>query len=218
MGIDPRKRARQLAKKAAKSAAARKQRARESEDMGRRNSLVANWPVHQSYVPENLFEMGLGNVLISRRMGNQFAVGVFLVDTGCLGVKDAFLKILSGTECENTLDHFEEREPLAPVKPEYARKLIESAVEYALDLGFPAHKDYHLTKVIFGDIDADACETIFEFGKNGKPFYCSCPSETRARREQIINTLAQRFGPEGFKFAVGIGDADDPDEFDAIEE
>ena len=212
-----------MAKKLARKAAKRKGRLGKEHRKGQsRGSIwtamlqrqVAAWPLHGSYVPKNLFEMGLGDVIISRRSGSQVAVGVFLVDTGCLGVKNGFLKVVSLQEYEKTLNHFLEREPLVAVKPEYARKLIEGAVKYAADLGFEPHRDYESARAVFGAIDAGLCDTTFEFGRDGKPFYCSGPSEGPARRQQILDILTKRCGPNQFHFMVGVGDSsfDDSDD------
>jgi hypothetical protein len=213
MAIDPRKRAKQIARKAAKRKA---QLAKKKNTQGTwSNPLVAGWPIHECYAPGNLFEIGIGNIVISRRIGNQVAAGVFLVDTGCLGVKNAFLRVVMPSEFPDLLDRIKEREPLVPVDAEYARKLVEGAVEYAAELGFKPHKDYRKAKMVFGSIDTALCDTSFEFGKDGKPFYCSGPSESPSKRRQIVDELAKRCGTDGFHYMVGVGDAlYDDDEFD----
>ena len=211
MTIDPRRRAKQLARKAAKRKARLSRRQRSGQARGSvlgamLHAQIATWPVPESYMPSNLLEMGLGDVVISRRMGAQVAVGVFLVDIGCLGVKDAFLSVVSPAEYEGLLDHIREREPLVPIQPEYARKLIEGVVKYAADLGFAPHPDYHSASTVFGALDPGSCDATFQFGKDGKPFYCSGPSEGPARRQQILDTLTKRCGPDGFHFLLGMGD------------
>lgn len=206
MAIDPRKRAKQLARKAAKRKtrlAAHRQSGQSRESF----AWIADWPLHESYVPNNLVEMGLGEVIISRKLGRQVAISLFLVDLGCLGVKDAFLRVVSAAEYELLLDRLH-RERFVPVQPEYARKLVEGSVEYAADLGFQPHRDYHQATAIFGTLNTALCETAFQFGRDGKPFYCSGPSEGPARRQQIMDTLTRRCGAEGFHFMVGIGDSD----------
>ena len=167
------------------------------------NSSIGAWPIYECYAFDKLFEIGIGNVLISRRIGNQVAAGIFLVDTGCLGVKDAILNISSLFDFQNLADRIQEQQHLVSVKPEYARKLIEGAVDYAAGLGFKPHKDYHKAKIVFGTIDADLCNDGFEFGKDGKPFYCSGPSESPARRQQIVYELTKRCGPDGFQYMIG---------------
>lgn len=207
MTIDPRRRARQLARKAAKRKARLAARKRDAMGTSAR-AAVAGWPVHECYMPKDLFEVGLGNIIMSRKMGDRIAVAVFLVDTGCLGVKDAFLHIGFPDEFRNIVDRIGERAELVPVSAECARKVIEGAVEYAAALGFKPHKDYPKTSTIFGDADTTLCESVFEFGRDGKPFYCSGPYESPARSRQIVEILSKRCGPDGFHYIVGIGDSD----------
>ena len=74
-----------------------------------------------------------------------------------------------------------------------------------LPLGFPPHPDYQRARRIYGDIEATACLEHFVFGKNGKPFFMSGPSDTPARCRKIFDTLTKRCGPDGFHFVVAGG-------------
>lgn len=221
MAVDPRRKAKQQARKAAKrkTQLAKKHTA----GTGMEDSL-AGWPIHECYAHGNLFEIGIGNIFISRKIGNQIAVGIFLVDTGCLGVKNALMRMSSQYEFQDFMDRFRERENLIQIKAEYARKLIEDAVEYAAELGFRPHKDYHKAKKLFGAIDTSLCDDIFEFGKDGKPFYCSGPAESPGKSRQIVDTLLKRCGPDGFHYMIGAAGLEfDDDELyeevtDAMEE
>jgi hypothetical protein len=104
------------------------------------------------------------------------------------------------------LGRIQGRDDTVPVEAEYARKLIERAVEYAAGLRFKPHKDYFKAKVIFGAIDTALCDATIEFGRDGKPFYCSGPYESPEKRRQILDALKIRCGPGGFHFMTGIGD------------
>ncbi len=206
MSIDPRRRAKQLARKAKKRKA---QLAKKSDSAASwMLASISRWPLHESYVSSLVFRIGLGTVVISRTLGNRIAAGVFLVDMGCLGVKNAFLSLCSSEEFKRLLDRLNKNGELKPAKAEYARKLIESAVEYAAGLGFKPHRDYYKAKIVFGSIDASQCHDTFTFGQHGKPFYFAGPHESPQRRLQIIDTLARRCGPEGFHYLVGIEDPD----------
>lgn len=204
MTIDPRRRARQLANKAAKR---KTQLAKKKGPGSVARAPIAGWPIHESYMPSNLFETGIGDVIVSRRMGDQIAVGVFLLDTGCLGVKNAFLTVLSPGGYQSLVERFRGGKPLVPVEPEYARKLVEDAAEYAAKLGFEPHRDYRKAKVVFGAIDMGLCDARFRFGKDDKPFYCSGPSDSPARREKILDILTKHCGADGFHYIVGFGDS-----------
>jgi hypothetical protein len=104
------------------------------------------------------------------------------------------------------LGRIQGRDDIVPVEAEYARKLIEGAVEYAAGLGFKPHKNYFKAKVIFGAIDTALCDATLEFGRDGQPFYGSGPYESPEKRRQILDALKISCGPGGFHFMTGIGD------------
>lgn len=163
-------------------------------------------PVHECLVPVELFEMGIGNLVLSRRLANgEIVAAFFLVDVFCLGVKNAFFRVLPEHEYRSMVRDVSRHEALTTMEPACMRKLVEGAEAYARDLGFSPHPDYHVSKLIFGDIDPDECPTSFTFGKDGKPFYVSGPHETPARSRRIVDTLAKRCGPDGFHYLVGLG-------------
>ena len=126
------------------------------------------------------------------------------MDVFCLGIKDAFYSRLSPAEYAQRLAHLQ-HETFKPIQPACARKLVEEAEAYARDLGFPPHPDYQRARRIYGDIEATACLEHFVFGKNGKPFFMSGPSDTPARCRKIFDTLTKRCGPDGFHFVVAGG-------------
>jgi hypothetical protein len=210
MALDARKRQQKLAKKAAKRKAVVATKKSPGGAGGvvshRRHALpAAGAPIHECLVPESLFDIGIGNVIVSRRMPNGFiGAAFFLVDVFCLGIKDAFYDVLSPAEYDYKLAGLQ-HETFRAIPPPCARKLVEGAEAYARDLGFPPHPDYQRARQIFGDLDATACPTSYVFGKDGKPFFMSAPYDTPARCRRIIDTLTRRCGPEGFHFVVAGG-------------
>jgi len=210
MTMDARKRQQKLAKKAAKRKAvvATKKSLGEMGSLvshGRQAMPVASAPIHECLVPDSLFDIGIGNVVVSRRMPNGFiGAAVFLVDVFCLGIKDAFYDVLSPAEYDYRVSGLQ-HETFRAIHPTCARKLVEGAEAYARDLGFTPHPDYQRARQIFGDLDATACPTHYVFGKDGKPFFMSGPYDTPARYRRIIDTLTRRCGPEGFHFVVAGG-------------
>jgi hypothetical protein len=96
-----------------------------------------------------------------------------------------------------------------PIHPTYARKLVEGAEAYARELGFGPHPDYQLAKRIFADIDATACPTSFSFGKDGKPFFIVGPNDSPKKVKKILDTLTKCCGPDGFRYLVGVGEAEE---------
>jgi hypothetical protein len=211
MALDARKRQQKLAKKAAKRKAvlATKKPAWTAGGVGphgRHAVPAASVPIHECLVQDSLFDIGIGNVIVSRKISNGFiGAAFFLVDVFCLGIKDAFYDVLSPAEYDYRVSGLE-HETFRAIDPACARKLVEGAEAYARDLGFNPHPGYQRARQIFGDLDATTCPTHYVFGKDGKPFFMSGPYDTPARCRKILDTLTRRCGPEGFHFTV-LGEA-----------
>jgi hypothetical protein len=218
MAIDQKRRQKQLARKAAKRKRILRERKASQREMDITSlrgliHLASNSPIHECLVPKGIFDLGLGEVVISRKMPDgQIAASIFLVDIFCLGVKDCFFTSVSKSEYDNRITHLRQNENLERVDPEYAVKLIEDAVAYAKGIGFNPHKEYPLIKKIFGGIDPGTCPSEFTFGKDGKPFYVSGPNATQADSDRIISVLNERFGADGFHYMVGMEVGEELDE------
>ncbi len=151
----------------------------------------------------------MGTVLIARKIpGGGFAVGVFSLDVFCLGVKNAYFKIVAPDEYEEHKRMIGTVETLERMHPSCVRKLVEGAAAYAKDLGFHPHPDYRAAAAVFGDIDPGACAERFVYGQDGKPLYIAGPNENEAQSRKIIQTLHNRLGEDGAHFMVPL----DPDD------
>jgi hypothetical protein len=166
-------------------------------------ATAANAPIHEALVPAKLFELGMGNLVFSRSLPDgRIALAAFLLDIFCLGVKDAFVTIVTRDEYAKRLRSWSTAESLQPMQPTCFRKLVEGGVAYAHDLGFNPHVDYEAARQIFGDVQATDRPTHFEYGHDGKPFYISGPHETAAQVRTIREHLERRLGPGKFDFLV----------------
>jgi len=166
---------------------------------------VDRYPIHEALVSRQISskDLGQGTVFFSRKVGDdRLAMGVFLVDSYLLGVKSAFVSIVSPEEYRGMVRRTAEQETLEEARPECARKLVVEAVKYARRFGFRPDPDYQDAKLIFGGIQTSECETEFEFGKDGKPFYFQSPNDSPARSEEILTTLVSRCGRDGFHYTL----------------
>ena len=207
MGVDPRKHQKKLEKQKAKKKAEQKEIARrQSQGMPARLEAASRVPILHCCYLKALWEVGIGNVLVSRQLSSgNVAFVMFLVDVYCLGVKNLFLNILPRATYDSKIyDHLLEQGPVQHFKPECARKLVEGAVEYARALEFPPHADYRVGKLIFGDISAEACSQQFVFGKDGKPLFFAGPHDHAARCHEILGTLNRVCGPGGYHYLVPV--------------
>ncbi len=208
MAADPRKRQKKLEQRAAKRKEKKHVQVREqSLGMSERLSVATQFPILNSWIGDDLWTQGMGTVHVSRELPRgMVAASVFLIDRYCLGVKDVFARILNRAEYDSTLVRkIKSKFATTDVSPAKARKLVEAAVEYASDLGFPPHPDYPVAKLIFGDIDAGECTEKFEFGKDGKPLFINGPNDTLERCLLIRKTLERTQGPGGFEFLIQVG-------------
>ena len=177
---------------------------------------AASAPILHCCATELLWDQGMGSVLLSRELPNRrVAFGVFLVDAYCLGVKDAWSNLVPRSEYEQrVLGPIFEEHGLVETTPEFARKVVEGAVDYAWSLGFPPHPDYRAARLIFGRIDAGACTEAFTYGKDGKPFFIAGPKDSPWRCREVINQLTRQCGPDGCYYTVPLAELDEEIEFD----
>jgi len=184
-----------------------------------RLARASDGPLYQCLAPREIFDNGIGTVVVSREVGDGLlATAILLVDTFCLGVKDAFLRILTPWEYEEFVEGLGMNETLERVTPAYARKLVEGSIAYARASGLEPHPDYENAKRIWGAIDPAECPTEFEYGKDGKPLYVSGPNDTLARQRQIVDALMRSRGTGEFDYVIGLNPgggllAGDSDEF-----
>ena len=168
-----------------------------------RTDRIADAPIHECLVPAGLFEEGIGNLVFSRSLADgRIALGVFLVDVFCLGVKNALFAVVTREEYSRRTQNWSPEEDLQPMEPSCFRKLVEGAVTYARNLGLHPHADYAEARWIFGDVDAMTCTRNFEYGHKGKPLYISGPNETRTQARNIVRQLERQLGPKGFEYLV----------------
>jgi len=199
MAVDQRRRQKKLERRKAKQKAERRELAqRRSQGIAARMELAASAPILHCCRSADLWVQGIGYVLLSRALKDgQVAFATFLVDVYCLGVKDVMFDIAPRGRYERDLyGKMTDRAAMLPMQPEAARKLVEGAVQYALDLGLPPHADYRTAKPIFGEISAEACTEEFTFGRDGKPCFMPGPFDNAARCEQIFRAIAKHLGED----------------------
>lgn len=185
-----------LAKAKAKRVAKRRQAARRnSPDPTIRLMGADGWPIAACVAPENLWDMGLGHLVIARKTPDgQLACAIFLVDVYCLGIKNAMWTILGQSEFRDLCRKLEGEARLAPVTPEHLAKLIYCAADYGQSLGFPPHRDFRHAQRLLAGIDPSQCPDEFEFGKEGRPLYIRGPGETLNEARMIVARVQAQSG------------------------
>lgn len=215
MAIDQNRRQKLLAKKSAK----RKEKRIKNHSSLRVNfaaKSVAHFPIYECLASTNIFEHGLGTTMLSRKLpDNNLALSVILIDSYCLGVKNAMFRLVSIAEYSELKRKFGQNEFFETIHPSCLRKMVHGAVQYAKNLGFHPHSDYASASLLFGDIDATACPVHYEYGYNGKPFYIQGPNETPAQVRKIMQTLGRSSGRSDSNYSFGT-DLEDMDIDDSL--
>jgi hypothetical protein len=181
-----------------------KQRAAAVAPKGQRAQLraSASWPLHECLLTKAWQDTSkIVQILVSRKSpAGQVAIGAFLVDLGCLGVKAAFGRLLdTEREYKELRDDMQSRQKMIKADPDLAAKIIREAVAYAKDLGFWPDPDYRDAMLVLGDADPNACDTPIPLGKDGKPFFIPGPDD---KVNLILAKLTRKLGPDGFDYVV----------------
>ncbi len=137
---------------------------------------VRNLPIEACYINKNWQETGLASIIVARKhkTGN-YTLGLFLVDTYALGVKDSVYKFsIPDEEFHEIIEHIYQDETMGStiMMEEYTmvHNIIYGAIAFAEDNGFKPCREFSITRYILEE-DTEDIELIeIEFGKNGKPF------------------------------------------------
>jgi hypothetical protein len=165
----------------------------------------ADWP-DDAGAPTEASDSGVASLLVAApdRRGTQSVCG-YLIDTWCLGVKNAIgPKRMHPRELEAfKRQYFRQwRSEGIPVPLELAQHLVLGAVDYARSLGFEPHPDFRRSRRALGSWDGPSAIT---FGMNGKPLYVNGPYEDPQR---VLATLERSVGRDGFHYGVSLGQAE----------
>ena len=169
-------------------------------------SSMTKRPTEARWDP-GLFRVRLGRVAVARFRGGEFAeVGCFLVETGCVGVKDAFLAHMTIYEYERGfIPRIFGETPTRTgelMAPACARALIEAAVAYAGRLGIAPHPDYKAACRVFGGIAPDAGGRTFTFGSEGKPHFTPGPHDSPEWCRVILGLLHTHCGEDNYHWTI----------------
>lgn len=209
MSVSERRRQKQRARKAKKDKARKAGKmpaAGHGVNLAPRVDRYAAYPIHECLISASLgTSIGMASVLASRKTpGGDLAVSVFLIDVYCLGIKNAMFNVLDPAEYRMLVSELAGLEGLAPIEPECTRKIVEDGVRFARALGFEPHPDYAVASRLFGDVAAEACETSFAFGCQGKPRYIPGPKDSLGTIERTVNTLRENCGEGNFDYVLEV--------------
>ncbi len=192
-------------KKLAKQKAKQKEKRREIARLNSTNPNIRlqgteHWPIVACLVPTELWDVGLGSLLIARRAPDgKLVAAAFLVDVFCLGVKNAVWTVGDEMHFRSVRSAIEAHCTLREAAPEMFAKIVYQAADYGQSLGFAPHRDFRFAQRLLAGIDPSQCKTEFEFGKGGRPLYVQGPAESAEQAR--VN--AERVRGQGGEFVLG---------------
>jgi len=177
---------------------------------GRKKILMARTlPVGICLINPSWRKQGMATILIARQQPDgDLALGIFLVDVLCLGLKNTLCNSnISPYRCRTEVvsKTFDE----TPIKcpPALAHRIIYGAIAYARQFGFEPHRDFHLSQHLLDPPQSDeTCEDV-EFGRDGKPFYIAGPNDNVQR---ILRKLQANAGEGHYDYVCDIGSVPAP--------
>jgi hypothetical protein len=193
-----------MQRKAAKRKAGRQGIA--SAPKGRRARLreAGGWRLHECLLTKDWQDTGqLTQILVARRSpARQIAVGAFMVDLGCLGVKAAFGRLFDTEgEYKELRDEMRSRQDMVRADVNLVAKIIREAITYAKALDFQPGPGYRDAMLVLGDADPDACKESIPLGQDGKPLFIPGPDD---KVNLLMTKLTRKLGPDGFHFVIPV--------------
>lgn len=86
--------------------------------LSERVARAAGAPIRYCLAPDNLFELGMGTVILVRgTAGGTLSMAAFLVDAFCLGIKEAYFRSVTAEQLDILLGRIKSAAPMAPVDP-----------------------------------------------------------------------------------------------------
>jgi hypothetical protein len=167
---------------------------------------AAAWPISSCLISENWTDQEvLVQIILTRAAPKAssercLAVGVYLVDPACLGLKNTFGKIVTAIERRELIDTIGRTTTLREADAGIAAGIIRAGIDYAAKLGFEPQSDFRTTHCLVASIPpVDVSGRLKLGGPEGKPRYISGPEDDV---DAILQRLTARLGPDGFDYVL----------------
>ena len=177
-------------------------------------------PVGKCYIaPPDWQESGMAHIVVTRvRPSGNLVMASFLVDTFCLGVKDAgYHENMTPSDFEEYLNNYRKGMGLEEISYNEAHNIIYGAMAFAEEGGIKPSKEFDPAGYILEEDTDDIPLIEYDFGKNGKHFLVVNPD----RKEMpYYHTLKKNLGDD-FEYVMPFGeeyedDSDDDDEYSPL--
>ncbi|MDO9154508.1 MAG: hypothetical protein Q7U47_12545 [Paludibacter sp.] len=177
-----------------------------------------NLPIYECKVNIGWERDKMAQVLVARSHANgNISLCFYLVDLGCLGVKDTFFQFnIKSVEYSELLERFDDEMSMKVISYELAHNIVYGGVQFAEEFGFKPHKDFTSVTRFMLEEDADDIELI-EIklgGKDGNPWYVNSGHESETRAKQILSQLEKTAGKGNYNYILRVEEEDLEEEED----
>ncbi|MBI4582336.1 MAG: hypothetical protein HY718_21760 [Planctomycetes bacterium] len=145
------------------------------------------------YVNKDWKERGIASILALKEVpGGGYALGAFLVDLWCTGLKDAWGRIDVGMgDFHKAVDRARGRMEVIPISSDLAWRLVAGGVRFARRNGFRLPPRYERWIAILGNLAECAVADLSDFGwKDGGLHYVGTMEDLRRR---LIGSSVETF-------------------------
>jgi len=152
-------------------------------------------------------EEGKASIYLLRRIpGGGHAMGAFLVDLWCMGLKEAWGRLDATYEefREGVLDRAEPELSFEPIEIETARRLVAGGIRFAEQNGFRLPPRHERWTALLGEIGDPAKADLSDFGVDGKLRYEGSLEDLKRR---LIGCRVEDFlKREDLEYVIGDDD------------
>lgn len=181
---------------------------------------AGQWPLLECIIAEEWREPGAIIQLCVARKGplGDVMTGAFVIDLGCLGVKNAF-----AAHCQSAREYRRElrsnltrNQKMVNCDLDLAAKIVKEAIRYADSLGFRPNRDTGDALKVMGETHPENCTVEIPLGgEDGRPFFIAGPYDDPDR---IMRILDRKVGQGNYTFLVPMGPPGFFDEMDEWDE
>ena len=162
-------------------------------------------PIGKCYIaPPDWQEAGMAHIVVTRvRQSGNLVMASFLVDTFCLGVKDAgYHENITSSDFEEYLNNYRDGMGLEEISYNEAHNIIYGAMAFAEDGGIYPVKEFDPAGYILEEDTDDIPLIEYDFGKNGKHFLVVNPD----RKEMPYYHILKKKLGDDFEYVMPYGD------------
>lgn len=173
-------------------------------------------PIGKCYIaPPDWQKSGMAHVIVTRvRPSGNLVMAAFLVDTFCLGVKDAgYHENMTPSDFEEYLNNYKKGMGLEEISYNEAHNIIYGAMAFAEDGGIEPSKEFYPAGYVLEEDTDDIPLIEYDFGKNGKHFLVVNPD----RKEMPYYHILKKNLGDDFEFVMPYGEEDEEDDFEEDE-